>query len=79
MQISKQDKRLRHERVKYELRKRQLSFASLAADAGVDRSVFAAVSATTKKSRRVAGIIARALDTEPSILWPEVYGGKNEA
>ncbi len=78
MQISQQDKRLRHERVKYELRKRRLTFASLAAEAGIDRSVFAAVSATTKKSKRVAMIIADALETTPAVLWPEIYGGADD-
>lgn len=78
MHISRQGKRLRHERVKYELRKRQLSFASLAEKAGMDRSVFAAVSATTKKSQRAAKIIADALETTPETLWPEVYGDVND-
>ena len=78
MNISQQNKRLRHQRVKYELGKRQLSFAKLAASAGMDRSLLAAVSATTKKSHRAATIIADALDTTPAQLWPEIYGGDDD-
>lgn len=74
MQISQQDKRLRHQRVRYELGKRQLTFAKLGSEAGLDRSVLAAVSASRKTSRRAAKIIADALETTPEALWPEIYG-----
>lgn len=36
MPISQQDKHLRHQRVRYELGKRQLSFARLASEAGLE-------------------------------------------
>ena len=78
MQISQQDKHLRHQRVRYELGKRQLSFAKLAAEAGLDRSVLAAVSASRKTSRRAATIIADALGTTPDALWPDIYGGVDD-
>jgi lambda repressor-like predicted transcriptional regulator len=74
MPISQQDKHLRHQRVRYELGKRQLSFARLASEAGLDRSVLAAVSASRKTSRRAAQIIADALHTTPEALWPDIYG-----
>lgn len=79
MSISIEEKRrLRHEWIKFELRKRRVSFSKLASTEGIDRSIFAAVSATKKRSYRAAAAIAVALGTTPSELWPEVYGDRNE-
>ncbi|SMR71970.1 transcriptional regulator, Nlp family [Aliiroseovarius halocynthiae] len=78
MILDESQKRNRHELIKYELRRRGLSFAKLAVAANRHRSVFAAVSATTKRSRRAACIIANAIDTTPEELWPEIYGGTDE-
>lgn len=78
MSISAEDVLRRHEWVKYELRLRQLSFAKLAAAHNLDRSVFASVSAARKKSKRAATIIASCLDTSAELLWPEIYGDKDD-
>lgn len=74
MYLTDEQKRLRHERIKFELRSRGLSFAKLSKQEGLHRSVFAAISATTKRSRKAATLIAEAIGTTPEALWPEVYG-----
>ncbi|WP_409567681.1 transcriptional regulator [Paracoccus sp. (in: a-proteobacteria)] len=78
MQISATERRTRHEKIKYEIRRRGLSFAKLSEHEGLHRSVFAAVSAATKRSRRAARLIADVLDTTPEELWPEIYGDQND-
>ncbi len=68
----------RHERLKYEIRRRGLSFASLARREGIHHSLLAGVSAGSKRSERAAKILADAIGSTPAKLWPEIYGGDDE-
>ncbi|MHA3916703.1 helix-turn-helix domain-containing protein [Halovulum sp. GXIMD14793] len=70
--------RLRHERIKYELRIRKLTFASLSERESVHHSLLAGVSSSKKRSEKAARILASAIDTTPEELWPEIYGGNDE-
>lgn len=77
MSFDQEEIRLRHERIKFELRMRHLTFAALAERAHVHHSLLAGVSSSKKRSERAAKIIADALDTTPQTLWPEIYGGED--
>ncbi|WP_425025642.1 helix-turn-helix domain-containing protein [Paracoccus versutus] len=68
----------RREQIKCDLRTKNLSFSRLSQISGIDPSVFSAVCAGRKRSRRVARLIAQALGTTPEALWPEVYGDQND-
>ncbi|MFC3058034.1 helix-turn-helix domain-containing protein [Paenirhodobacter populi] len=67
-------RRGRHETIKYELRMKGTSFAELGRRHAVHPSVFSAVASGRRRSLPTAKIIADALGTDPSILWPELYG-----
>ena len=66
------------ERIKYELRTRGLSFSALSRKTGIDPSVFSAVSAGKKRSRRAALVIAESIGSTPEKLWPEIYRSIND-
>ncbi|WP_409565978.1 transcriptional regulator [Paracoccus sp. PS1] len=70
--------RSRSEMIKYSLRMRGTSFAELARLHTIHPSVFSAVSSGRRRSHTAAKIIADALDSTPSALWPEFYGGKDD-
>ena len=65
----------RREWIKYQLKIRGLTLASLARDNGVSRHVFS--KALTHGSVRWDHVIAKAINFPVSILWPDRYDAHN--
>ena len=63
----------RHGRIKGALVLRGASLSSIARDLSVAPTTVSIVSRGFRRSRRIEQAIAKALDCDPSDLWPERY------
>ncbi len=67
------DRDARHERLKFELRLRGQSLASVARQLDVTQSTVSMVSKGKNRSRRIERALANALETTPEQLFPDRY------
>ena len=70
--------RNRHARIKYELALRGITLADIAREANVGRSAVSSVSVGKSRSSRLEILIAGALNTTASDLFPERYASEEE-
>ena len=65
--------RERHARIKYELELRGMTLADIAREANVGTPAVSSVSVGKSRSKRLEALIAKAIGTTPSQLFPERY------